>query len=657
MSALHALKVLAAMDRKAAAAKVVSVLARRVKQRFIGALMRNHCTYPPSYGQVPLARRLPALAVTDDDGSLRRRALLAASHTFDLLGSGPRKVVHPAAKYPDWRDIIAAGHHRGNRKRAASLLAMITTPGYVPVDWHVDFRSGYRWPVRVWGGATAYGHRHGVDVKVPWELGRLQHLPHLALAYAAQADERLATEFHDQVLDFLGANPPGWGVQWACAMDVAIRAANLVLAWEIFTAHGARFSLEFEEELASSLSAHARHIAHNLEWSPQHRGNHYLADIVGLAFAACALPRGTESDLWLVFAAQQLDAEIKHQFLADGGNFEASTAYHRLSLEMALYAVALILGLDDDRKAVFAEYDAAAWGLIPKVAPGPMAWPPFSPEVLERLALALGFSQTVTKPSGDMVQVGDNDSGRFFILEPNQSPLALGYLVGGRLTQAMLAALSGGALPAPAQFSPAVAIDGALPTESPSVRLRLVAADPTALDGLQAFSCPDFGLYGWKNGRSFISIRCGRLHDGRGAHAHNDQLAVEIEIDGVAWVRDPGSFAYTGDLAARNAYRSALAHFVPRCGQAEPAALNQGPFHLDDNAQARVLRFSGQDFAGSHQGFGDTVWRRLRIEAGAIVIEDGPGGGADEVVVTSPDQLAVLWRLTVPFSPAYGVQV
>lgn len=211
MSALHALKVLAAMDRKAAAAKVVSVLARRVKQRFIGALMRNHCTYPPSYGQVPLARRLPALAVTDDDGSLRRRALLAASHTFDLLGSGPRKVVHPAAKYPDWRDIIAAGHHRGNRKRAASLLAMITTPGYVPVDWHVDFRSGYRWPVRVWGGATAYGHRHGVDVKVPWELGRLQHLPHLALAYAAQADERLATEFHDQVLDFLGANPPGWG--------------------------------------------------------------------------------------------------------------------------------------------------------------------------------------------------------------------------------------------------------------------------------------------------------------------------------------------------------------------------------------------------------------------------------------------------------------
>lgn len=656
MSLRHRLHTIRAMSPRVVAAKAAALLARQLKNRLVGALMRNHCTYPPSYGLVPLACRLAPLDVADDDGALRRRALSAAAHGFDLLGSGPCRVIHPLAKYPQWRDMVAAGHHRGNRKRAQRLLDMIDTLGYQPVDWHVDFRSGYRWSSRVWGGAVSYGHRSGVDVKVPWELGRLQHLPQLALAYAVHPDPRLATEFRDQVLDFLGANPPGWGVQWACAMDVAIRAANLVLAWDLFAAHGARFSLDFEEELAAALAAHGRHIAHNLEWAPDHRANHYLADLAGLAFVACALPRGEESDLWLVFAAQQLDAEIRRQFLADGGNFEASTAYHRLSLEMALFAVALILGLDDDRKAVFRQYDAAAWGLTPKVAPGPMAWPPFAPDMLERLSLALGFAQTVTKPGGDMVQIGDNDSGRFFILDANRSPLDMAHLWSGPIAAQVLGQLSKGALPLPPRVARVVLTPAEPSLPGPVSRLLVALPDPDAVRGLEPFALPDFGLYGWRGPRAFVSVRCGRLHDGRGAHAHNDQLAVEIEVDGTPWVRDPGTFAYTGDLAARNAYRSALAHFVPRRGAAEPAALNLGPFRLEDDARAEMLRFTASDFVGRHHGFGMPVWRRVALGEGVILIEDAPADRESETVARSPDDLARIWGLTLPFSPGYGLR-
>lgn len=655
MSIGHRLRTIRSMPLGVVAAKAVQVLGRQIKNRLVGAMMRNHSTYPPSFGMVPLSRRLPPLLLADD-GTLRRRAVMAASHTFDLLGSGPVRVIHPLAKHPQWRDGISDGHHRGNRKRAARLLAMIDTAGYLPIDWQLDFRSGHRWSERVWGGAVSYGHKPGVDVKVPWELGRLQHLPHLALAYAAAPDDRLATEFHDQVLDFLAANPPGWGVQWACAMDVAIRAANLVLAWDLFAAHGAAFSVEFEEELAAGLAAHGRHIARNLEWSPDHRGNHYLADIAGLAFIACALPRGEEADLWLVFCAQQLDAEIRRQFLEDGGNFEASTAYHRLSLEMALFAVALILGLDDDRKAVFADYDASPWGLTPGLRPGPMAWPPFAPQTLERLGLAVGFAQTVTKPGGDIVQVGDNDSGRFFILDTDRSPLDVSHLWQGPIAGQVLAAVSGGALPLAPQSPPQMVLPGGADFPAAFRRLRLVPVDPKALDGLQSFALPHFGLYGWRNDRTFISVRCGRLRDGRGAHAHNDQLAVEIQIDGVDWVRDPGSFAYTGDLTARNAYRSVQAHFAPRQGQAEPAALNLGPFRLDDTARAEALVFDGQTFIGRHHGFGAPVWRRVIIENGAVLIDEAPSAEAGEITLDDPQALAALHGPSVPFSPAYGRQ-
>lgn len=657
MSILHRLRVVRSMPVGVALSKVVSVLARRARQRAVGALMRNHCTYPPSYGLTPLARPLPPLTVTDHDGVLRRRALVAASHRFDLLGSGLVPVAHPAAKHPQWREGIAAGHHRGNRKRAARLLGMIDTAAYQPIDWQLDFRSGHRWSETTWGGAVAYGHRPGIDIKVPWELGRLQHLPHLALAHAAAADPRLATEFRDQVLDFLGANPPGWGVQWACAMDVAIRAANLVLAWQMFCAHGATFSLEFEEELAAALCAHARHIAHNLEYSPQHRGNHYLADLAGLAFVACALPRSQETDLWLVFATQQLDAEIQRQFLSDGGNFEASTAYHRLSLEMALFAVALVLGLDDERKAVFAQYDAAAWGLTPKVAPGPMAWPPFAADTLNRLELALGFAQAVTKPDGRIAQVGDNDSGRFFVLDPAASPLDISHLWAGPISRQILDALARGRwTPQPRAVVPVELGQGDVLPPQPALTLTLAPADSGALAGLRPFALPDFGLYGWRNDRTFVSVRCGSLHDGRGAHAHNDQLAVEIHIDGVDWVRDPGTFAYTGDLALRNAYRSALAHFVPRHGSREPAALNLGPFRLDDTARAEVLRFAPDQFVGRHHGFGAPVWRRVQILADAIVITDAPAEPAAEHRIATPEELARLWRLDLPFSPGYGLR-
>jgi hypothetical protein len=166
---------------------------------------------------------------------------------------------------------------------------------------------------------------------------------------------------------------------------------------------------------------------------------------------------------------------------------------------------------------------------------------------------------------------------------------------------------------------------------------------------------PDFGLFLWKGPRAFVAIRCGSIgQQGRGGHAHNDQLAVEIEIDGVAWARDPGSFVYTADLDARNAYRSALAHFVPRSGADEPARL-LAPFRLEDRAQARMLRFDATEFVGSHQGFGRPVFRRVILEDGAIVVEDSEGEHGP-VEIRSPAELARLWRLTVPFSPGYGVR-
>lgn len=700
MSVLHLARSALSMPPRVVLAKAMRVLGRAIKHRFMGKAMRRHCTYPgPDQVGGALIPRLSALdraVLAPHATALRELARRTCRHQFDLLGSGWVRVDRGQAyagfgawKYKaapplpaDWRNAVAAEAWPGNQPQAAALLALITDKSYRPMDWHADFKSGYRWPVRQWGGSTAYGHKPGVDVKVPWELARMQHLPRLALAFALDGDAVLVAQFRHQVLDFLAANPPGWGVNWACAMDVSIRAVNLLLAWDLFRAHGAQFDAVFADELAAAILAHGRHVVHHLEWSRDHRGNHYLADICGLAFMAAYLPRSRETDLWLAFSVQQLAAEIPRQFGPDGANFEASTAYHRLSAEMALFTVALILGLPADKQAALREFDASVWTLHPKLAPGPMAWPPFGDDMLTRLGKAARFAADATKPSGDLVQIGDNDSGRFVKLAPcvddqwRERVLDSGHLLAAAqglfdlgvaidVDTQVVAQLSGGMrLPAPPR--PAAELPDAVPESVATAMTRVVIApeDAAALDQLQAVAYSDFGLFIWKNARAFVSVRCGPIGcNGLGAHAHNDQLAVEVEIDGVAYARDPGTFVYTPDLAARNSYRSVLAHFVPRQGDAEPARLDLGPFKLEDRAQARALRFAHGEFVGSHDGFGATVWRRVLVGDGAVVIEDCQGGpviGASTAVtehqIRTPEELAALWRLTLPFSPGYGLQ-
>lgn len=695
MALAHLIRHALAMPPREAAAKALRYAGRTLGNRLLGRLMRNQCSYPALSGDAAvLTPRLTAIdpAMLAANGpALRTLAADVRAHRFDLLGSGPVSVAHGVAargfgshRYTarplpagDWRDAVATGHWHGNRLRSRAVLALIGDAAYEPIDWHRDVISGYRWSPRTFGTAVPYGHLPGVDIKVPWELARLQHLPPLALAYGLDGDPRLVAEFRHQVLDFLGANPPGWGVNWACAMDVAIRAANMLLAWDLFRAHGAVFDTAFDQELAAALLAHARHIAARLEWNDAHRGNHYLADICGLAWIAAYLPQTAESDIFLVFATRQLAAEIERQFGADGANFEASTAYHRLSAEMAVYSVALILGLPAARRAAFADYDHKLWRRHPPLEPAPLVWPPFSRDALDRLAGAACFAVDVTKPSGEMVQVGDNDSGRFFTLTPGLPGLDPRHLVAAAqglfdldLTAPAEAAvetlvvgqLAGGARHA-APARPATALDAVVEAATPASHMTRVILPSDALRDLRAIAYPDFGLFIWRNARAFVSVRCGAIgQNGNGGHAHNDQLAVEIEIDGVPWARDPGTFVYTPDLAARNAYRSALAHFVPRLSDAEPARL-MAPFRLEDRARARAVRFDGQGFLGCHQGFGQPVWRRVRLGDGALVIEDGIGGAGigpatqiSEHCLTAPDQLAALWGLTLPFSPGYGVR-
>lgn len=666
------------------------------------------------------------------------------SHSFDLLGSGWVQVKHgitcrglegnsfPAQTpvKPDSNGQWLAGRINGSNLSHSQKIWSMVDPGYTPIDWHLDFISGYRWSEDAWYFDIPYGHLPGVDIKAPWELARMQHLPQFAWAYELAKDGRkefakpdvYSREFRNQVLDFIATNPPRYGVNWRCAMDVGIRAANWLTAYDFFKSAGAAFDDEFENQFVCSIYDHGLHIIGNLEWVNSGTSNHYLANIAGLLFVSAHLPQTEETDSWLAFSTRELIAETKNQFNAEGTNREGSTCYHRLSSEMIAYPAALILGLPEERIQALKDILPGKIKIPRRPPPSPIAFyplqgksrsTPFPPWFFERLERMSVFTAAIAKPDGSIPQIGDNDSGRFLKLCPSFKKMRIqeikanyrnlenhqdlpgesdywmeDHLDHSRLTAGIdalyqkgepnswgdsleadiIKSLAGG-MPltsvltrqnslnaSPVRVGSREALNywlGKLGTLAPNQKVthNIRAKRANLLEGLTALAFPKFGLYCYRSPAMYLAVRCGRLNDkAPSGHFHNDQLSIELNLEGKDIIRDPGSYLYTPLPHRRNEYRSVKAHYAPRLGDIEPNRVGPLLFHLEDKAKAQCLYFGPDGFLGTHSGYGPPIYRMILIKENELLIHDFTE--AQESVISDPPGQ----RSGVPpFSSGYGM--
>jgi hypothetical protein len=649
-----------------------------------------------------LERLLEAAPPPHLSADLHRLCRRFASHSFNLLGSGwveqrygmrcRGRGGHVYAMTPDLT-ADAAGDWLKSHVPASMLSESrrrwrLIKGAYTPIDWQLDFISGWRWRGTTHSRNIAFANKPGADVKVPWELARLQHLPLMALSHLDSEDAGLVHAIRNQIIDFTATNPPRFGVNWVCTMDVAIRAANIALAATLVERSGHTWDAPFRQLLATTLYEHAKHIVTHLEWHPTVRGNHYLADVCGLLFAVTSLERTPETDAWLALAVQEIHNEFPRQFLPDGGNFEASSAYHRLSAEMLAYAVALVTGFSDARAQALISYDWAKIRGNPVLDPAPTA-ARFDPECLERLEKAAEFSRHMTRPDGVLWQVGDNDSGRFFNIQPALTGDSLMenttchlHLWGGigalfnrnDLTEAadvfdldgwLLSSLAGGKrLTSYRRKGQSSAAEECLVGQSLDFKhwqdcvAKLPAPQKLSRSyglsekahHLALMAYPEFGAYMWRGQETFIGLRCGpNGQDGNGGHAHNDHLALELFANGSPVFQDPGTFIYTALPTERNQYRSVAVHHAPKLGTQEPCPFEYGLFRLPDRALAGCLYFGPDGFVGTHQGYGQPVYRMVEIKDKTLTVTDFVLE-ADGLMPRDPEPQAIA------YSPGYGIR-
>lgn len=276
----------------------------------------------------------------------------ASAHgRFDLLGSGPRELGDPPA-------------------------------------WLTDLYTGRPWPLDSSGKIT-FTRGDGSDVRTVWELSRCYHFIALARAYWRTGEAKYAHTFVRHVDSWIEQNPLGRGPHWASPMDAAIRAANWSLAAVLF-ARAPAITTDAWQRVLSNLYATGLFLARYPEWHPVYRGNHYVADAVGLACVGALFEDDRTGGRWLDRSCRILPRELLVQVHADGVSFEGTLGYHRLVTE-----------LFDIGSRIVRRHRPRRW----------------TPAHEARLEAMYDFVRAYLQPDGRAPMIGDADDGRLHLLD------------------------------------------------------------------------------------------------------------------------------------------------------------------------------------------------------------------------------------------------
>lgn len=527
-------------------------------------------------------------------------------HYFDVLGSGKTRLLYsidPAGLEGNkYSHRIEETEYRQIKEkikaRVKQLFPGIEGPkdiDYEPIDWQMDLKSGYRWDQSVWYKNISYGSTAGADIKVPWEISRCQHFLVLGQAYALTGDKKYAREYTYQLVDWIENNDIQFGANWRCTMDVAIRAANWVISLPYFTG-SAYITEQFQFYLFKNVFCHGKHIMANLEFSSI-TSNHYLSDISGLFFISMLFAKNNTGKKWLSFSVSELAKEMDKQVYDDGVDFEASTCYHRLVLELFFYPV-----------LYYSKMDGASGGRELRDSGEKY----FGKDFIRKLYGMFDFVLNSLKPDGTVPQIGDNDNGRLFIFSEREV-----------LDQRYLAAFA-------AVFFEDTRFkigEFGFPGEAVWVFGRDARAmwdnlESNSITDMGSSAYRDSGLYIMRKGKDYLISSCGpNGQSGNGGHAHNDKLGFELVSSGRNIIVDPGTYIYTPVPEWRNRFRSTASHNTIRVdGQEQNRFKDDDLFSLHNDAVVSVNKWLSNpefDFLDAiHRGYArsaDPVMHRRQI--------------------------------------------
>ena len=472
-------------------------------------------------------------------------------------------------------DRILAGEYRlfGN---------VIHSRGGFP-DWHLDYLSGHRFPVRPYPVYTIDVDR-GSDIICPWELSRFQFVPSLVSAFQATRDQRYRDAFFATVADWQARNPYLFGVNWMSGLDIAIRALNI--------ATGMVF-LDDRDDKRSGPVRHLlwAHIVYLQERDLYERkrviNNHQLI-AAAIHLSLLRLFTGPTVEAWRAAVGKIVASETARQFHLDGGNFESAFGYHQFVLE-ALSIAALFEQSDETGSLAVLSHDAGD-------------------EMRARLRRAFSFVSSYTSAWRAMPQIGDSSDGRVLFHRD--------YFDWRPTDPAYLTDLSAVLFP---------------------------ADDPFAVDRARSAQLfPESGVGTFLNHRYGMVLTALPVCSPAGGHNHFDQTSILLRVDRHHVLVDSGTYCYTSDVASRTRFRSGRSHNVVLVAGVEPGHIaRQGIFAVPEfggnGIHLNGVNDNAPEFSAYHNGYTrigkcGTITRRVLCLEDRIEIQDRVDGTGDATI-------------------------
>lgn len=217
------------------------------------------------------------------------------------------------------------------------------------------------------------------DIKVVWEINRLQFLAYLSLR--DKKKEALAI-----LDDWIKNNPYNVGINWYSNLEVAIRSISIINFLSIMGS-------EYLERYKNLIYLHGKHIFQDITYTEKCIPNNHLIGEAAALYCIANLIEIQEKEKWLNKSKKILKKYLNH--LHDEGTYEeASLSYHQFVIQMYLMVWLFSKKTNDN----FIEN-----------------------ETEDKLKKAYMFLNTLKKPNTEYPDFGDNDEGFFYKLETEET--------------------------------------------------------------------------------------------------------------------------------------------------------------------------------------------------------------------------------------------
>lgn len=424
-------------------------------------------------------------------------------------------------EWPDkWRDQCLIDAKSG-LSHQVSFFMLDNHPLGQKIDWHCDYASGVKVP-QSYAGKLDYRNSNVVgDVKVIWELSRMQHLTRLAQAWCWTDDQRYPKEVVSQVTDWIKSNPWMIGINWTSPMECALRlvtwtwAFHLIRNWDGLTD-------DFCKLLVVSVHQHIRTIDSSYSLFSS-ANNHLIAEASGVYIASAYWSELKGAAQWRRRAKSHLVRECLRQNTTDGVNVEHSFHYAFFVWDLLLYPALMGQARGDHFPTIY-------WNRLERIAEF-MAW--------------------VSDGKGNTPNTGDQDDGQVLKLSDNNNlPIMdMMALAGGVFNRLDFQCLG----KAWANEKAAWILGKIQKTQTKTIHARACRAFMEG--GYHVLRSGD------SSGRE-VMILFDVAPNGdslTGAHGHADALSINLHLDGQPFLSDPGTFSYQ-DTLHRKYFRATAQH-------------------------------------------------------------------------------------------------